>query len=110
MCGFKLMKLSAVLLLFFMFFNTASAALKYQQDLTLSSWESKEDVEQRVQEFCDAAINDPDIKVISVKYNQKKKYRSIIYNAVITCYVSKINDDFTRINGKVFQQKYDMLN
>lgn len=103
------MRLIAILFLLFMFFKTADAALQYQQDLTLSSWKSKEDIEQQVKEFCDAALNDPDIKVISVKYNQKKKSKSIIYSAVLTCYVSKVNDDFIRINGKVFQQKYNTI-
>jgi hypothetical protein len=89
---------------------TAYAELKYQQDLTFSSWKSKEDVEERAKEFCEAALNDPDIKVISVKYNQKKTSGSILYNAVLTCYVSKINDDFTRINGKIFQKQHGLLN
>lgn len=85
--------------------SPANAELKYQQDLTFTTWESQEKVEEQVREFCNAAAGDPDIKIIGVKFEQKKYKKTITYNAIMTCYVSKIDQDFIRISGKVFQQK-----
>ncbi len=95
-------------LLVFGFCHSAEAALKYKQSLTISSWNSMEAVEERAKEFCDATIGDPDIKLINVKYNQKKKSGSIIYNAIITCYVSQVDMDFMRIDGKIFKEKHGL--
>lgn len=104
------MKLVTVFLLLLVVFNNmeAHAALKYQQELTFSSWKSKEDVGEMVQAFCKAAIGDPDIKVISVEYSQNKKRGVVTYNATLMCHVSKVDDDLTRINGIVFQQKHGL--
>jgi hypothetical protein len=88
----------------------ADAALKYQQDFTISNWVSQESIEEEVRAFCNAAQGDPDIRVVNVKYTQKKENRkSIRYSAMITCYVSKIDEDLIRINGKVFQQKHGLM-
>lgn len=102
------MRFGLYLVLFFIVFNNgmANAALKYQQDLTISRWTSLKDVEESVQEFCEAAEGDPDIKVIKVSYKQTKKRGDIMYSATIICYVSKIDEDLMRINGKAFQKKY----
>lgn len=78
------------------------AALKYRQDLTMMSWKSQEDVEERVQEFCNATIGEPNIKVIGVKFQQKKNRKDISYIGIITCLVSEVDNDCMRISGKIF--------
>ncbi len=83
------------------------AALVYEQDVTFGSWKSKEDVKNMVRDFCDAACEDPDIKVISIKYNQKKDKNATYYSAKLICHVSEIDKDLIRIQGKAFRQKLD---
>lgn len=87
----------------------AVAALKYKQNLTLSSWRSQEDLEEKVQEFCNAAVGDQDIKVIEVKYKKKKSKMNFSYEAIITCHVSEKDKDLIRIQGKIFQQKHGLV-
>lgn len=85
------------------------AGLKYQQDMTFTSWKSMEAVEQDANEFYKATIGDPNIKVIDIKYKTKKNGKGSTYNAIIKCHVSEVDWDFIRIRGKIFQQKHNLV-
>lgn len=106
------MKSSFILFLItlaFLFKQSIQAELLYQQDFTISSWRSLEDVQQRAQKFCNAAKDDKDIKVINVTFKEcrEKKKR---YDAIIECQVSKIDLDLMRIMEKVLQKKDGVKN
>ena len=86
------------------------AALQYEQELTITSWVSLEDVQKSVQEFCAATLGEPYIKVIDVKYKTKKKSKkNISYSGIITCHVSEIDADLLRIQGKLLRQKFGVV-
>lgn len=100
------MKSCLVLFLLFIHFSL-HAALKYQQDYTISNWKSQQDLEKQVKEFCDAAKDDSDIKIMNIKFEQKKIGKNdYIYNAILTCYVSEVDNDLIRIQAKIFENLY----
>lgn len=82
------------------------AELIYEQDLTIGSWKSQDDVQNKVRDFCNAACGDPDIKVVDVKYSKKVDGDITYYSAKILCHVSEVDKDLIRIQGKVFRQQH----
>ncbi len=81
------------------------AALNYQQVVTLTSFDSQEEVKQMALSFEKAAKGDPDIKIINIQYETKKETEnSTFFIANITCHVSKVNEDVLRISGKIAPQ------
>lgn len=94
----------AILMVTFNF--TAEAALKYQQSVTFTSWKSQEDVEQKVQEFREAATGDPDIQIAKVQYRKKKLGKDdFAYEAIVTCQMAE-KDKVMEVQGKAFQQRH----
>ncbi len=98
------MVFSLVFLTFVLVCSQLNAALKYQQEITISSFKSEQDSKEMVYEFLKAARGDPDFKVVGIRYNQeeiKKDFTS--YNAIIKCHVSQPDKDVLRIQEKVVQ-------
>jgi hypothetical protein len=83
---------------------SVNAALKYQQEVTISSFSSEKETKEMVSKFCQAAKDDPDLKVIDVRFEQKKLSDNFIsYDGIIKCHVSKIDKDLFRIQEKMIQ-------
>ena len=81
------------------------AELKFEQQVTISNLQSSESVAEEARAFCKAAAGDPDIAIIGIKYDHEKvDEHTTWYNAIITCYVSKVDEDIWRIEGKMIQQ------
>lgn len=83
-----------------------AADLKYQQDLTLGNWISRKEVQEEVREFCEAAGENPNLKVVDIKYRQQPDGELTYYSAVITCHVSEPDKDLMRVRGKAFQKRH----
>jgi hypothetical protein len=93
-----------IFLTFMLVGSPLNADLKYQQEVILSSFQSKEDSIEMANKFLQAAKDDLDLKVIGIRYKQEKCGEGwIAYNAIITCYVSQIDQDILRIQGKMIQ-------
>src|SRR5690348_11230916 len=86
-----------------------SAALGFQQKVTLTSCKSKEDTKDIVNQFLRAAEGDSNLKVVDVKYTQEKwKKDCVAYNAILTCRVSKPDKDILRIQEKMVQNNSNL--
>ena len=90
--------------------NPLSAALKYQQDVTISTFTSAKESKEMADEFLQAAEGDPDLKVVDIKYVQEKLGKDCTsYNAVITCRVSKPDKDVLRVQEKMTQNNENLI-
>ena len=103
------MILNLIFLILIFICGPLSAALKYQQEVTISSFKSEEDAKDMANQFLRAADGDPDLKVVDIKYEQEKlKEDFTSYNAVITCRVSKSDIDVLRVQNKMMQNNKDL--
>jgi hypothetical protein len=65
--GHKVM-LKSIFLTSLLALSQLSAKLTYQQEFTLSTFTSEEEIKRTVKEFMRAAAGDPDLSVIGVRY------------------------------------------
>lgn len=81
-----------------------NAALKYEQEVTISSFCSEKETKELADKFCQAAQGDLDLKVIDIRYEQKELGETLTsYDAIIKCHVSKPDEDVLRIQMKVVE-------
>jgi hypothetical protein len=86
------------------------AALNYKQEVTLTSFMSIDDSKDIANQFLRAADGDSDLKVIDIKYKQEEWGKNCIaYKAIITCHVSKPDQDVLRVQGKMIQNKNNLI-
>lgn len=88
--------------------TTVQGALKYEQTITFSNFISFTESKKQVGAFILAAEGDPDIMILDVKYQKIGRDSCIMYNATLRCYVSQIDDDFTRIQEKATRLRAKM--
>lgn len=87
-----------------------TGALKYQQEVTISTFTSEEDSRDMANQFVRAADGDPNIKVVDIRYEQEKLGKDCTsYNAVITCHVSKSDVDVARVQEKMVQNNENLI-
>lgn len=86
-----------------------SANLKYKQEVTITSCKSEQDSKEMVYEFLKAARENPNLKVVGIRYNQEKRGKDCtFYDALITCHVSQIDKDVLSVQEKILQNNKDM--
>jgi len=97
-------KIYALFILASLVFGHLSAELKYKQVATISSLKSEEDVKQLALEFLEAAIGDPDLKVIDIQYKEEKMESGCtFFDAIITCLVAQADIDIQRVQIKALK-------
>lgn len=84
--------------------SAGTCALNYQQEYTISSYESVEEVEKIGNAIKEASKKDPNVKVVKVKYKTEKFGDDTIYSVVMTCHVSRGDIDFLELKDKVMRQ------
>lgn len=95
---------STLFLAFAFLCGQLNAVLKYQQELTLSSFKSEAEAKEMAAKFLKAAEGDPDLKVIKVRYKKEKGRKNFtFYNAIIKCHVSEPDADLLRVQVKALQ-------
>lgn len=108
MCSKKLIIFYAMFLIIIS--SRLSAALNFQQEMTLSSFQSEECTKELVNQFLRAAIGDSDLKVVDLRYVQEKLANDFIeYKAIIMCHVSEIDKDIIRVSGKMVHNYNDSV-
>ena len=79
------------------------AYLDYQQELVISTYQ-EEKTNKLLYAFLLATEGDPDIVIVDVRHEQEKQDANPTrYDAIVTCYVSNLDEDILRNQEKMVQ-------